>query len=417
MRTGMVLGICAAFLMGFLPVAMAEESAPPALKSAPVTRSAKAPGLSMLADFGLTEGDVIDGQNAGRFEKLLSPGLKWALENGWRIPVVEARKIVLPRVYREATEKYSGQVRLGEGGVTLENYIAGQPFPHIDPNEPQAALKIMWNYYYGFGITDDLDARLFEADTGPIAKNENMKPERHYIIGDLRRLHYNGRLYIDPKPELPNPDGYRFKESLHPILEPFDLKGLGATFYRYLDPTKQDDSWLYLPQLRRVRRLSTAQRSDALFGQDTDVDSYYGYNGHIAWMTYRLLGERTIVGCLHARNVPVKWQKNVDWAFDDVWEPRKVWVIEAVSKFDQYAYGKRILFLDKQGWVVTTSDIYDRAGQLWKVWFNMWSFKKKASPTATIAVYEDERPFGHAIVMLDTQVVHATKAALPSYQV
>ncbi len=40
------------------------------------------------------------------------------------------------------------------------------------------------------------------------------------------------------------------------------------TSYRYLDPDKQDDSWLYLPSLRRVRRLSAAQRSDALFGQD-----------------------------------------------------------------------------------------------------------------------------------------------------
>jgi hypothetical protein len=48
-----------------------------------------------------------------------------------------------------------------------------------------------------------------------------------------------------------------------------------------------------------VRRLSTAQRSDALFGQDTDVDSYYGYAGHIAWMEWKFLGEKEVLGAFH----------------------------------------------------------------------------------------------------------------------
>ena len=64
--------------------------------------------------------------------------------------------------------------------------------------------------------------------------------------------------------------------------------------------------------------------------------------------------------------------------------------------------------------IVCASDIYDRAGELWKLWVNMFSFKKKATPTATLSVYEDEMPFGHAIIMIDTQVSHSTKAALPS---
>lgn len=397
------------------PAAKAAQAlpvAPPAVVAGPAEK--RSDGLHSLAEFGLRPDSVITAENMRQYAKLLSPGLEWALVNGLRMRVVEPRRIEMPRPYREATEKYAGQVRMGPDKVRLFNYAAGQPFPHIDPNDPDAAMKIMWNYYYGFGITDDLDARLFDADTGSIGRNRGMDVERHYIIDHLRRLHYNGRLYVDPKPELPNPEGYRAKQSLHPLLEPYDLKGVGGTFYRYLDPDRQDDSWIYLPQLRRVRRLSTAQRSDALFGQDTDVDSYFGYDGHIAWMTYRLLGERPILGIMHARNVPVKWQEPEDWIFDEVWEPREVWVIEAKSKFSQYAYGKRILFIDKQGWVVTHSDIYDRAGQLWKVWINMWSAKKEAIPGARISVYEDEMLFTHAIVMIDTQLSHATKSALPS---
>src|SRR5439155_17051650 len=82
------------------------------------------------------------------------------------------------------------------------------------------------------------------------------------------RLYYNGRLVVDPKPEMPNASGSRFQEFVGPILAPYDLKGVGLLTYRYIDPAKPDASFLYLPVLRRVRRLSTAQRSDAILGTD-----------------------------------------------------------------------------------------------------------------------------------------------------
>jgi hypothetical protein len=110
----------------------------------------------------------------------------------------------------------------------------------------------------------------------------------------------------------------------------------------------------------------------------------------------------------------VKWQQPEDWFFDDVWEPRPVWIIEAKSKAPQYAYGKRILFVDKEAFVIAYSDIYDRSGQLWKIWVNMNAVKSEAIPGAKLSVYEDDRVFTHAVVMLDTQLAHATKAALPS---
>jgi len=163
-----------------------------------------------------------------------------------------------------------------------------------------------------------------------------------------------------------------------------------------------------------VRRLSTAQRSDALFGQDTDVDSYYGYAGHVAWMTWKFIGERELLGTMHAQHYPVKWDAKTDWAFDDVWEKRKVWVVEGVSKLPQYAYGKRVIFIDKEAWVVPYSDIYDRSGELWKIWINDWSFKKKAFDGAGAIEYPDEMGFQPSIVMVDLQLEHATKASLPS---
>jgi len=361
----------------------------------------------------VSPGDKITDANLDKAKDLLSPGMEWCVKRGWPITVSEAKRIEWPKAYKEATEKYAGQVKLTPDGLDVKNYVAGLPFPNIDPKDPQVAYKIMWNYSYQFLTTDDVDLRNFDADTGSIADHGPLTVERHFLLDHFRRLFWNGRLYVDPKPEKPNPNGYRAQQGLYPILEPFDLKGVGALGNRYIESSKQDDSWLYLPSLRRVRRLSTAQRSDALFGQDTDVDSYYGYAGHIAWMDWKYLGEKEVLGAFHAKNYPVKWDAKVDWAFDDVWEKRKVYVLEGVSKLPQYAYSKRVLFIDKEGWIMPFTDIYDRSGELWKVWINDYSFRNSVPGSGAIT-YPDEMGFIPAIVMVDMQLEHATKASLPS---
>jgi hypothetical protein len=367
---------------------------------------------SVYAD--VAPGDKIDGTNVAKAKDLISPGLEWCIKRGFPITVGESKRVEWPRAYKEATEKYAPQVKLSADGLTVSNYVAGQPFPNLDPKDPQFALKIMWNYEYGFANgLDDTDLRNFDADTGTIPTAGPMTVERHFLLDHLRRLFWTARLYVDPKPEKPNPNGYRVQQGLYPILEPFDLKGVGALGNRYIDSAKQDDSWLYLPSLRRVRRLSTAQRSDALFGQDTDVDSYNGYAGQVAWMDWKYLGEKEVLGPVHAEHFPVKWAPKVDWAFDDVWEKRKVYVIEGTSKLPQYAYSKRVLFIDKEYWGIPFSDIYDRSGELWKIWINDLTFRKSV-PGNNAIVYEDEMPFAPAIVMVDLQLEHATKASLPS---
>ena len=372
----------------------------------------------LLATLGSSRADVNTGEtitkdNMAKLGDLVSPGVKWCIERGLQITVDNYKKIEWNKEFRDATEKYSSQVKLAADGRSLEGYVAGMPFPNVDPNDPQVALKVMWNYDYKPYATDDADLRNFDADTGPINESSPMGNERHFLLDHLRGLFYTARLIVDPKPELPNPDKVRGKSSLHPILEPFDLKGVGLTSIRYLDADRQDDTWLYLPSLRRVRRLSSAQRSDALFGQDTDVDSYGGYAGQVPWFTWKFLGEKEVLGSMHAESYPVKYcPGRGDFIFCDKWEKRKVWVVEGTPKQPQYAYGKRLIFIDKETYVIPFTDIFDRAGQLWKVWINEYSFRNKA--TATGIEYNSEMPFQPSITMVDTQLSHATRAALPS---
>ncbi len=355
--------------------------------------------------------------NLDNYREVFGPAITWVIERGLEIEVVEPKPIPLEPARLEATEKYSAQVRLSDDKLKLENYVAGLPFPVVDLNADDAPIRLMFNYENRIAI-DDLDLRNFECDTGDIDDRDGpMLVERHFLIEHFRRLYHVGRLYHEPIHTWETPDNVRYREALSPILEPFDLKGVGFTYNRYLDPSRQDDSWLYFPLLRRVRRLSSAQRSDALFGQDTDIDSYGGYAGNIAWMNWKLLGTKRILAPLHTRNFPGLWARDgVDFMFDDTWEMRDVYVIEGRSKLPGYAYSKRIIYLDRESLVIPYTELYDQDGQLWKAWVNQFKIGRSPYPGAKRVVYDYEQQFLPAITMYDMQLDHATRCMLPSRQ-
>jgi len=379
-----------------------------------MTRSAIIVALALAARVAAADiapGDVISKKNADKVKDLVGPGIMWCIEHGMTMNIVAPKKVEWPSAYRQATEQNSGQVRLSADHTKLENYVAGMPFPNIDPNDPDAAMKIMWNYQYKPLITDDVLMRDFQVPSGPLTYTAPMVPDREFTVGDMRRLYYTGRLFVDPKPEMPNPDGIRYKEITSPVINPFDMKGVGQLSFRYLSADRQDDTWLYVPAIRRIRRMSTSQRSDSLFGQDTDQDSYWGFSGHIAWSDWKLLGVKDVLAVMHREHYrPERCPGGADFVYCDNWEKRQAYVIEGTTKLSQYAYGKRVLYIDTEAWVVMTSDIYDKRGELWKVWIEFFSYRKQA-PDSHVT-YSDEMGFTSA-VMIDTQGDHATLIMIP----
>src|SRR3972149_722491 len=176
--------------------------------------------LGSTARADVVPGDKINAQNVDKAKDLISPGMEWCIKHGWPITIAETKRIEWPAAYKAATEKYAGQVKLAPDGLTLTNSVAGAPFPNLDPKDPQLAIKIMWNYNYQFLTTDDVDLRNFDADTGSIADHGPLTVERHFLLDHFRRLFWNGRLYVDPQPEKPNPNGYRGRHGLEPVLVP-----------------------------------------------------------------------------------------------------------------------------------------------------------------------------------------------------
>jgi hypothetical protein len=57
--------------------------------------------------------------------------------------------------------------------------------------------------------------------------------------------------------------------------------------------------------------------------------------------------------------------------------------------------------------------MYDRAGELWKIWINDFGFRTEAFPGSPIK-YDEETPFPAAAIMIDIQLDHATRVSLPS---
>jgi hypothetical protein len=201
---------------------------------------------------------------------------------------------------------------------------------------------------------------------------------------------------------------------LHPVMEPFDLKGSGFTYNRFQDPRRQDDSWLYFPQTKRVRRLSTAQRSEGVFGQDVDLDSYGGYGGNPSWTDWRLLGTKTIIASMHARNMPSKWLPPPnDFLHDDTWEPRDVWVLEGRSRLTGYAFGSRVIYIDRESFLIPYTEIFDLQGKLWKGLVQNWVQRDKVRPESKYGVGY-ERPALASLAMFDMQLNHATRCQFPA---
>lgn len=382
----------------------------PAPKSAPSPAPPVAPKSVPVPDIP-EAGTVVDGSNAERWKHLLGPSIHWAIGRGATLEVIDAEPLPLEAKREEATQRYHSQVRLTEDRLALRDYVAGIPFPLVTDEDPDLAIKVMFNYEARL-VVDDVDLRRSVCDTGGLDAERGVTVERHYEPEHFRRLFYVSRLYNEPMPTWKTTDDVRYREVAGPLAEPFDLKGAGYTYIRYLDPRRQDDSWVYYPSSRRVRRLSTAQRSEGIFGQDIDLDSFAGFAGNPAWTEWKYLGRKTVLASLHARNVPARFQaRPADFFPDDVWEPREVHIIVGTSRLPGNSFGRRVLYVDREALLIPYAELYDRKGGMWKSLVQTWSTQK--NPAAS-SPRSDPQTFIASISLYDMQLDHVTRCELPS---
>ncbi|MBT8146598.1 MAG: outer membrane lipoprotein-sorting protein [Gammaproteobacteria bacterium] len=74
---------------------------------------------------------------------------------------------------------------------------------------------------------------------------------------------------------------------------PADIRGTAYLNYDWDDPDTEDDSWLYLPSLQRVKRIATSDTSDSFLGSDF---TYADINGlETSWYDYSFYKESEVV--------------------------------------------------------------------------------------------------------------------------
>ena len=393
-------------------------------------------------------GDVITKDNADQVAALMSPGNLVLVKQGMQMKIVSPGRIEWPPGYRSATEKYSSQVSITPQGY-LKNYVAGQPFPLLDANDPQLAAKIMWNFSFRPLYTDDIDMRYPEIAThGAGYAPDN--PIGYFTVGHFAFYNNVGRIEVKPFPTDPDAtkSGIRYRFGFFPFLEPASLRGYGLIRYRHIAPTIEDNIWAYDPASRRVRRESPRIMSDAIgaapafgaggaggggggqaggggfgaggggsaFVNNLDPDSYFGFSAKNEDFTYKFLGDKTMLASVHAVNSPA-----TACALDsgrticpENWEKRHLFVIEATAKPGRgFSIPRRVLYIDSEGWFITASDQYDREGQLWKTLAAFHTYRDRPVPDARVAIYPYKREFQLGLVDEDVQSGQASTLYMP----
>lgn len=127
------------------------------------------------------------------------------------------------------------------------------------------------------------------------------------------------------------------------VLEPADERGIGLLSYVYDDAERQNESWIYLSALGRVKRIASGNsdeesESASLFGSEfttEDMDT-----GKLEQYEINVLEESTEGG-------------------------REVWVIELIPNEErarETRYGRIVNYIDKERFVALRTDLYDHYG-------------------------------------------------------
>lgn len=104
------------------------------------------------------------------------------------------------------------------------------------------------------------------------------------------------------------------------FISPSDVKGTSVLTVEHTDT--DDDQWLYLPALRKVRRISSSDKTDHFMGSDFTFEDIQSED--LEHFAYRLLGSETVDGvdCYVVEAIPVTEKKLKETGYDK----RQLWV-------------------------------------------------------------------------------------------
>lgn len=124
------------------------------------------------------------------------------------------------------------------------------------------------------------------------------------------------------------------------FISPADVRNTSFMNWSYDEQGKDDDQWIYLPALKRVKRISSDSKSDYFMGSD---------------FTYDDLGARHPTDDTHKR------------LREEMIDGENCHVVESIPKEEEYMYSRTITWISQDKWIGLKKEFYDEDGELLKI--------------------------------------------------
>ena len=147
----------------------------------------------------------------------------------------------------DATLRNRGKAMLdGKGQLWTKDgqpWIGGDPFP-----QARSGLEAMWNHKSNIARYDDVREVAVEKNID--SNGALLREGSAFVVA----VYMTGRLAKEPKPVISAYKDENYRVVLT-FLKPFDVYGLASLSTVFYDNTRLPDTDLYIPALRRTRRV------------------------------------------------------------------------------------------------------------------------------------------------------------------
>jgi hypothetical protein len=330
--------------------------------------SAQAADQAPVADNPIPPGTTITMRNWQDFKQYMPDGMVALFEGkySWKMPDDVAMEVgptityPLPRSYLEATEKYASQIQIVElpdGGLTLKGYRGGIPFP--DPQEPHKGWKVLTNLWYRYMPRLIADTNGYTCGTDSMGATNCIS-----YVYVLRQFAFN----TDPGGNTMGAYSDLYFTNWFMLLEPEQQKYTTTLTIEYADPTHEEDSYVFLPALRRYQALSASARCSETAGTDGTRDDYqFGFDSNITQLKVDYVARRKLLTLADVSLPPSPFPAGFDLPLGWPEPSMGKWQLKDVDEISisnlpgrgASCYGERLFYVDSHFYTPLWVENYD----------------------------------------------------------
>jgi hypothetical protein len=250
-----------------------------------------------------------------------------------------------------------------DGYIVPRSWEGGIPFP-----KPSGKFKAQ-QVYYNFEKRSDAFNKNFFLSMESNGYGKNLKLDK-YTASIVCNTRLMGRFlfppygWFDERAER-NGEFYAFA---YVNLEPRAMRGLGVLNYHYDDPDKMDTLMLYVPSLRRIRKMSATDTQDPQGDLSYDDSDMMAQKITPKKFPYKFeIVEREYLMPITYGHCPIWVDSKDHYAVRGVdFQRRPCYVLLLTQQDPNYIYSKRVFYVDKENYLCLVAAYYDQKGRLYR---------------------------------------------------